>query len=524
MRKFKIKNKDKITESLTNLKSKRHLVKPIFWVTIIILLQFALLIYLSNIFKGEELLINYLWSIVSYALIIYIINLNQPIEYRVAWIIPIAILPVAGFLIYLVFEIFPGPKRLKRKLEKIKESSSYLLVKDDKILQEIDDNKKINNGIEKYLQNTINYPIYKNTNYKYFSSGEEYFEKLLEDLENAQEFIFLEYFIVRPGKMLEQILDKLIDKVNEGVKVKIMYDGINDYYLPDNYKEFLLNLGFEVQVFSAVTPILSTVHNNRDHRKIVSIDNKIAYTGGLNLADEYINEIARFGHWKDNGIRIEGEAVRSITVMFLNLWNLSKYENSDYEKYLKNVYKVDNNDYVQPFDDSPNDGETVGENVYADIINRTKNYVYIMTPYLILSEKIKDAMIFAAKRGVDIQILMPGIPDKKVPYIMARSNYEQLLFNGVKIYEYIPGFLHSKSIIADDLISVVGTINLDFRSLHLHYENAILFYSKNLAKIIKNDFEKTRNLSREVTYRNYKDYSIFYRFLGKILKLVAPLM
>ena len=524
MRKFKIKNKDKITEALTNLKSKRHLVKPIFWVTIIILLQFALLIYLSNIFKGEELLINHMWSIISYALIIYIINLNQPIEYRVAWIIPIAILPVAGFLIYLVFEIFPGPKKLKRKLENIKESSFYLLKKDEEILRKLDGDININNGIEKYLQNKMNYPIYQNTDFKYFSSGEDYFDSLLEDLEKAEEFIFLEYFIVRPGKMLDQIIDKLIDKVNEGVKVKFMYDGMNDYYLPDNYKEFLLNLGFEVQVFSAVTPILSTVHNNRDHRKIVSIDNKIAYTGGLNLSDEYINEIVRFGHWKDNGIRIEGEAVRSITVMYLNLWNLSKYENSDYEKYLKNVHKVENMDYVQPFDDAPNDKETVGENVYVDIINKAKNYVYIMTPYLILSEKLKDSMIFAAKRGVNIEILMPGIPDKKVPYIMARSNYEQLLYNGVKIHEYVVGFLHSKCIVADDLISVVGTINLDFRSLHLHYENAILFYSVDLAETIKNDFVQTRNLSREVTYRNYKEYSIFYRFLGKILKLVAPLM
>lgn len=518
------KAKVPLSERIDNFKKKKHLVKPILVITLLILIQIGFVFYLYNLASSNKQLLDGFWAVVSFFMIVYIINLDKPIDYRVAWLILIAIAPIFGILLYMILEIVPGSKQLKRRLSGIKEASSYLLPQDENIHYEIENNTKVNSGLERYLYNRAMYPIYKNTSTRYFSIGEDYFDSLKVDLMKAKEFIFIEYFIVRPGKMLDEILDILEDKINEGVKVKFMYDGMNDYYLPEGFKEFLESLGIEVQVFAPVLPILSTYHNNRDHRKIVSIDNKIGYTGGLNISDEYINEIDRFGHWKDNGIRIEGASVRNLTVMYLNLWNMTNIKRSEYEIYLKNYHEVESDSYVQPYDDSPNDGENVGENVYVDVLNKAERYVYIMTPYLILSENIRNAIIFASKRGVDVQIMMPGIPDKRTPFLMGRSYYDGLTSNGVKIYEYVPGFLHSKSFVADDFTSVVGTVNLDFRSLHLHYENGILVYGEDLAKEIKDDFEKTRNLCREMTKEKYKEFSWLYRYFGKMLRLIAPLM
>nr|WP_276938718.1 cardiolipin synthase [Helcococcus sueciensis] len=506
-------------------KRKRHLIKPILVITLLIILQMAFFIYLYNSLK--EYVNIYNWSSTGIVLIaiIYIINMDQPIDYRVAWMIPITVFPLFGIFLYLLLEILPGPKGLAKRLQDIKYKNMKYLYQDESIKKEIKTKGFIDYGLEKYLYETAGYPIYKNTKAKYFSSGEEYYSHLIEDLKNAKQFIFIEFFIVREGIMLDSIVEILASKVKEGVVVKFMYDGTNDYTLDPDYKKYLESFGIEVEVFAAVKPILSTYHNNRDHRKIVSIDNKIGYTGGINLADEYINETERFGHWKDNGIRIEGEAVTNLTVMFLNLWELSSKKVIEISQYISNKHSVfEDKALIQPFDDSPNDNESVGENTYVGILNQAKDYVYIMTPYLILSEKIRDAIIFASKRGVDVRILMPGIPDKKIPFNMGRSYYENLLKNGVKIYEYSPGFLHSKAIVTDDISSVVGTINLDFRSLHLHYENGILIHDRNFALDLKNDVLQTVELSREMTIKSYRELNVFYRLIGKALRLIAPLM
>lgn len=521
------KEKESISQKFSQFKTTKHLVKPILFVTLLIIFQAVLLFYLYNYISTDRTsrtILDTIWTIVSLVMIIYIVNQEKAVDYKITWIIVIGFAPVFAGILYLFLEVFPGPKQLKRKLTSIKESTSYLLVQDESVHNEIVENNEIDHGLETYLYKQANYPIYKNTSTKYFEIGETYFESLKQDLLNAKSFIFIEYFIVRKGQVLEEVLSILEEKVKEGVEVKLMYDGTNDYSIPDGFKEFIESLGIEVNVFAPVLPILSTYHNNRDHRKIVVIDNEIGYTGGLNLSDEYVNLIDRFGHWKDNGIRIEGEAVRSMTLMFLNLWDLSKKDKSDYEKYIQNKHSIRRNNYVQPYDDSPNDGENVGENVYIDILNQAKDYVYIMTPYLILSENIKNAIIFAAKRGVDVEIMMPGIADKKIPYIMGRSYYEELLRHGVKIYEYVPGFLHSKSFVSDDCISVVGSVNLDFRSLHLHYENGILCYDKEFTNDVKKDFIETRKLCREMTLIKMKEFSWLYRVFGRVLRLIAPLM
>lgn len=516
--------KEKLNREKSEFKHKKHLIRPIILISLLILLQIFLIIYLYNRFAGRIDELNLFWVVLRVIFVIHIINLEQPIDYKLAWIIPTAILPVFSILLYIVLEIAPGPKQLKRRLANIKVNNMEILTQDKSIMKEIKSHEKIDYGLDIYLKQIAGYPIYKNTKLDYFTQGEDYFHSLLKDIKEAKEFIYLEFFIVRRGVLMDQLLDLLEEKVHEGLEVKFMYDGMNGFYLPSDYKEYLESRGIETVVFYPVYPIISTYHNNRDHRKIVSIDNRIAYTGGLNLADEYINELDRFGHWKDNGIRLEGDAVLNFTVMFMNLWELAGGSDIDLTKHLSHEFNIESQAFVQPYDDAPNDGESIGENVYVDILNQAKEYVYIMTPYLILSEKIQSAIRFASKRGVDVRIMMPGIPDKIIPYNIGRSYYENLIKNGVKIYEYTPGFLHSKSFVSDDITSVVGTINLDFRSLHLHYENGVLVYDEEFAKILQKDFIETQKVCRQMTIQKYKELNFLYRFIGRIMRVFAPLM
>lgn len=518
------KNKDKKIK-LKEFKEKKHLIKPIVFFTFLILLQIALIFYIYKKFESNNIGVNSLWALISFIMVIYFINMDHPIDYKVAWIIPITIAPIPTIVLYIVLEILPGPKQITNKLLQVKLDNSDLLKQDENIHQIIKKHPEIDYGLERYISDKAHYPIYQNTSTKYLPTGEIYFENLKNDLLSAKKFILIEYFIVKPGKMLDDILEILIQKIDEGVEVRMLIDGMNGYGFPEGYIEYLESLGITVRVFSPVIPILSTYHNNRDHRKIVVIDNRIGYTGGVNISDEYINEVERFGYWKDNGLRIEGEAVKNMTVMFFYLWNLNSAVEVDINKYISDSYKlVGNYSFVQPFDDAPNDSERVGENVYIDILNQAKEYVYIMTPYLIPSENVLNALRFASKRGVDVRIIIPGIPDKKIPYAVARSYYKVLISSGVKIYEFEPGFLHSKSIVSDDLTCVVGSINLDYRSFHLNYENGILVYGNELANEMLEDFIETEKISKFVTLQNYKKLNIFYRLFGKVARLVAPLM
>lgn len=523
-----MKNKEKKEsirkKTIKEFKAKRHLVKPITIISILIILQVLLFIYLYRKVEIADPILETFWALVAFVMIIYFVNLDRPMDYKLAWLIPITLAPVFGVLLYLILEILPGPKQLKMKLERIKNSYSNILIQDEMVHEKIKNHEIIDHGLEKYISEYAKYPMYQNTDIKYLESGEIYFENLKEDLRNAKKFILMEYFILKPGKMLNEILEIFVEKISEGIEVLLMYDGSNEYHLESGYDEYLRSLGIKLVVFSAVKPILSTAHNNRDHRKIVSIDNKIGYTGGINIGDEYINHEKRFGHWKDNGMRLEGEAVTNLTTMFFYLWNLSSNEDYDIKKYVDQKYQTNSTAFVQPFDDSPNDEESVAENTYLDVLNQAKDYVYIFTPYLVPSETIDHALRFAAKRGVDVKIFLPGIEDKKIPYAVARSYYMQLINSGVKIYEYAEGFLHSKAIISDDITSVIGTINLDYRSFHLNYENGVLIYDKDFALQVKNDIIKTKEVSRRITNKEYKDLNIFYRLFGKIMRIFAPLM
>lgn len=353
---------------------------------------------------------------------------------------------------------------------------------------------------------------------------------MIYQLERARDFIFLEYFIVERGHMWNTILDILVRKAREGVEVRFMYDGTCTLsLLPKNYNRRMEALGIKCKIFSPMMPFLATHQNNRDHRKILVIDGHTAFTGGVNLADEYINEKVRFGHWKDTAIMVKGKAVNNFTLMFLQMWNIEEKRKENYGRYMytgeeRYDASMRNGGYVVPYGDSPFDGENVGENVYLDILNTANEYVHIMTPYLILDEELLNAITFAAQRGVDVKIILPHIPDKKYAYWLARTHYKELITEGVRLYEYTPGFIHAKVFTSDDEKAVVGTINLDFRSLYLHFECAAYIWKNPVIGDIENDFQMTLEKCQKVTMENCNQYNIIYRIIGRALRLIAPLM
>ena len=372
--------------------------------------------------------------------------------------------------------------------------------------------------------------MYENTSVEYFSLGEDKFEALKRELRQAERFIFMEYFIVERGYMWDSILEILEEKVKEGVEVRVMYDGMCCLMLlPYHYPKVLEAKGIRCKMFSPIKPTLSTYQNNRDHRKIVVIDGHTAFTGGVNLADEYINRKVRFGHWKDTAIMLKGDAVLSFTMMFLQMWNVTERQQDDFSRYvLPRGTEVagagDRGGFVLPYGDSPMDREQVGERVYLDILNQAKNYVHIMTPYLILDDEMENALCYAAKRGIDVTIIMPHIPDKKYAYLLARTYYPELIEAGVKIYEYTPGFVHAKVFVSDDEKAVVGTINLDFRSLYLHFECASYIYRNPVVLAVEQDYQDTLKTCALITMENCKNYSWGGKKLGRLMRLVAPLM
>ena len=351
---------------------------------------------------------------------------------------------------------------------------------------------------------------------------------MIEELKKAKHYIFIEYFIIEEGFMWDSVLDILIKKVREGVDVRVIYDDFGCICkLPHHYDEKLRELGIKCVVFNPVTPVVTVRHNTRDHRKILVIDGHTGFTGGINLADEYINRVERFGHWKDASIMLKGDAVWSLTVMFLQTWNFYNNFIEDYDNYRPEKFKVEeieSDGYVQPYGDSPLDNERLGEFTYLNMINRAKDYIYINTPYFIVDNEITTALELAAKSGVDVRIVTPCVPDKWYVHILTRSYYEQLISVGVKIYEYTPGFIHSKTFVCDDELGVVGTINLDFRSLYFHFECGIWLYKTKSVMEIKEDFLKTLDVCHEVTLEECRNVKWYIRIIRSFLRVFAPLM
>lgn len=459
--------------------------------------------------------------------IIHLINSKGNPAFKNTWMLLILLFPFVGVVFYLFTKLQPESYFFRNKLTTVHIETQKYRTQNDLTLRAIWASKSAHALLAHYLNNSVGYPTYKNTRVKYFPIGEAKFEEMQIQLKKAKKFIFLEYFIIDEGYMWDTILKILKKKVREGVEVRLLYDGMGCLTtLPKNYPKEMEKYGIKCQVVSSLKPFLSTIQNNRDHRKILVVDGRIAMTGGINLADEYINKKRRFGHWKDTAVMLQGEAVQSFTIMFLEMWNTFSKTPVDYEPYLApslHGFKREYG-YVIPYADSPFDHENVGEEIYFHIMNHAKKYVHIMTPYLILDNEMITTLTRSAKSGIEVIIIMPHIPDKWYAYALAKTYYKELIEAGVQIYEYNPGFVHAKVFVSDDDTATVGTINLDYRSLYLHFECGVFIYNNSEVLKIEDDFQRTLTKCHKVSLIEVKKRSLFYVIVGKALRIFAPLM
>ena len=513
-------------------KSKRGFFHILFGRTSVIILLLVLQfvgLFLAFVYFERYLSLAYgSLTLLSLCMAFYITNTRVNPTIKLSWIVLIFTVPVFGSLLYLFVETELGHIVMHKRLQRVLDETKCYTGTEPTLLAELKEKNKALSNLAYYAGQKAGYPIYRGGPCRYFPDGEAFWRDLLNELEKAEHFIFLEYFIIDEGEMWGRILEVLRRKASEGVEVRVLYDGTCAVtLLPYGYPKRLAKAGIQCRMFAPLRPFVSTHYNNRDHRKIAVIDGKCAYTGGVNLADEYINHKERFGHWKDCAVRTEAEAVRSFTLMFLQMWNAASKQTAPeaFEKYLAfSPSSTTGTGYVLPYADSPLDGEKVGETIYMDIINTAEKYVYIMTPYLILDNEMTTALQNAAKRGVDVRIILPHIPDHKAAFALARSHYAELIPAGVRVYEYTPGFVHSKLFVSDDRKAVVGTINLDYRSLYLHFECAAYFYDTPVTGDILTDFENTFAISHEVKPQDVKKKTLLRRVYYGFLKLLAPLM
>ncbi|MCI9134476.1 MAG: cardiolipin synthase [Lachnospiraceae bacterium] len=466
-------------------------------------------------------------TVLSILVTLWIINKDENPVYKLAWIVPILLAPLFGGLLYLMAGNKKPSRKLRRRLEAEAKRTNAYYFQGESLLPKIREKDLSGEGQMRYIEQHLGYPVCAHTAARYYELGDAMFPDMLEALEEAEHFIFLEYFIIGQGRMWNTILEILERKAKEGVKVRVIYDDMGCVaLLPLGYDRYLEQKGIQCMAFNPFVPFWSLVMNNRDHRKMLIIDGHTAFSGGINLADEYINEKLRFGHWKDTGFCIRGDGVWNYTMMFLQMWHSFHQEEEDFRAYMPHVWHPEafkSDGYVQPYGDSPLDSEVAGENIYLNILSQARRYVYIFTPYLIIDNEMQTALCLAAKRGVDVRIVTPGIPDKKLVFQLTRSMYPPLLRAGVRIYEYTPGFIHAKSYVCDDEIAVVGTINMDYRSLYLHFECGTYFYQSSVVRDVRKDAEKTIAKSREIQMRDTRQ-GFFGGLLCAVLRMFAPLL
>lgn len=486
-----------------------------------VLLQFGFAISIQLFFREHIAIIGIIYELLSVLIVLKILKDSTRISNDLPWIILILLFPIFGTILLITLSSNYARSKLLKNIFKSEKEYQQYLNQDIKIRKEIDENDLDN---LKYIIDRSKYPVTKNNKITYYDYGEKFYPELLKELNKAEKFIFLEYFIINKGQMWDGILKILKEKASQGVEVRILYDDMGSIaMLSTKYPNELKKIGIKCIPFNKVSPFKGIFMNNRDHRKMTIIDGKVAFSGGVNLSDEYININSKLGIWKDNGIKIEGDAIWNLTVMFLTMWNANVKEDKDILKFkyeFKNTDKIDG--YVVPYGVAPLHEDLIGEDVYINIINSAKKYLYIMTPYLIIDTDMTNALIRAAKRGVDVKIIVPGIPDKKIVYTQTSSFFELLSNGGVKIYKFTKGFVHSKVYVSDDKRAVVGTINMDYRSLYLHFENGIYMENVKEIKDVKKDMDETLKDCKKLNDKDIKS-SIFKSIWQSILRLFAPL-
>ena len=491
-----------------------------------LLLQICWLYSLFFWLNKYSTLINFLFSIATLVLVLRIYGKHQNSAFKMPWIFLILAFPLLGLFLYLLFGHKNATKRTRRLFEKIDAKLLPQFGQDPAVMEALEQKDLSVANQCRYIYNYSHYPVYQNTDARFFADAADGFEAQLAALAKAERFIFMEYFIIDEGASFARLKEVLSDRVRHGVEVRMLYDDVGSIgSLNRSFIRRMEDIGVQCRVFNPVVPILNFFMNNRDHRKITVIDGTVGFTGGYNLADEYFNLTHPYGQWKDTGIMLEGEAVGALTAMFLEMWNAMKETDASFSEFFRKRPRSSAPDgFVQLYADCPLDGEPLGENVYINLIDNAERSLYVMTPYLIISDEMTRALTLAAKRGVDVRIITPGIPDKKLIYKITRSYYAGLVRGGVRIFEYTPGFVHAKQVLCDGEAAVVGTINFDYRSLYHHFENGALLYGYSAVGDIAADFENTFSVSREVTAEYREGRNAVLRITQCILRLAAPLL
>lgn len=508
-------------------KSIKNSVGRMTFVGVSVLLQVAWLLILVLRLNEYSVYISLATSILTLILVLWLYNKRLPMGFKLLWIMVILAFPVLGLSLYLLAGRSDVTKGMRVRLEKIDAGLGHWLVQDDQILHSLREKDVPVANQMNYISQYAKFPVYQNTDIKFYKDASDVFEEQLRELEKAEKFIFMEYHAIEDAVSFGRMKQILAEKAKQGVDVRVLYDDVGSIgFIDSKFVKRMESLGIKCRIFNPLIPVINIFMNNRDHRKITVIDGKVGFTGGYNLADKYFNLEHPYGHWKDTGVKLAGEAVRSLTFMFLEMWNaMSNKPLEDTSSFFPDItYEAKENCYIQPYADSPLDDELVGENVYMNVVKMAKDYVYFTTPYLIISDELERELTMAVKRGVDIRIITPGIPDKKTVFEVTRSNYENLVRAGVRIYEYTPGFIHAKECICDDELAVTGTINLDYRSLYLHFENGVLMYHCQAVKDMREDFEETIRVSNEVTDEYKKKHPLNVRIKRGLLRVFAPLL
>ena len=495
----------------------------------LILAQFGILFLVIAYFNDHFALYYSVTTVFAVILVCHIVSKRENPSYKIAWIILILLMPPFGAAIYMIFSGNHVTRGQKKRLAGMY-STLRFMINEKETTSDVDFDTASAKKQSDYITSTAYCPPFVGTECTYFPSGELFFPSFLESLEKAERFIFLEYFIIAKGIMWDSIHEILVRKANSGVDVRVIYDDMGCInHLSTGFNKVLEGEGISCRVFNRFIPVLSARLNNRNHRKICVVDGKVGFTGGINIADEYINKNSPYGYWKDNAVKLEGPAVSSLTAMFLSMWeslDISREkQDTDHFEFFPNVSCSDGRELgiIQPYTDNPLDDHPVSENVYINMISAAEKYVWITTPYLIIDYNVEQALCTAALSGVDVRIVVPGIPDKKMIYEATKSNYKALHEAGVKLYEYSPGFIHAKTFLCDDVYGSVGTVNLDFRSLYLHFECGVWIYKSPVLSDIKLDFEEMFNVSHLVK-NGERNVGVFRRALRSVMDVMSPLI
>ncbi len=477
--------------------------------------------------KNHSTIVSLLIRVLSVLLVLRIYGKNENAAFKMPWILLLLIFPVLGVCLYSMFGNKRGMGKIHRRFQVVSSEIRGMLQQQPEVMEELERQNLAMANQCRYIGRFGAYPLYCNTDIRFYAEAIGSLEAQIEDLKNAQRFIFMEYHAIQEAEMFSRLKPILAERAASGVEIRILYDDVGSVgFIDPGFIDRMEEIGVQCRRFNPLLPVLNIFMNNRDHRKITVIDGKVGYTGGYNLADEYFNITHPYGEWKDTGIRMEGDAVKSLTAIFLEMWNAMEKTDTepDISGYLEtDTYEAAEDGFVQSYADTPLDDETLGENIYMNLIKNAKRSLYVTTPYLILTDEMSRELRLAAQRGVDVRIVTPGIPDKKMVYRVTRSYYATLADGGVRIYEYTPGFLHAKQVLCDGEAGTVGTVNFDYRSLYHHFENGVLFYRYHALTDVSSDFENLFRSSREVT-EQYRNRSAFQRIAQSVLRLFAPLM